>query len=118
MDTHKTVLLAKEYLSQNLDKRVSLADVAKKVNVSQFHFLRMFKKQMGVSPHQFRIQVRIQTAKNLLQKGLPPVEVALETGFNDQSHFTNTFKRYADVTPRNYIKEAKDSDHRFKQNAA
>lgn len=103
MNTHKTILNAKQYLSQNLDTRISLADVAQEVNVSQFHFLRMFKQHMGVSPHQFRIQTRIQAAKILLQKETPLVEVALETGFTDQSHFTNTFKRHAGVTPRKYI---------------
>jgi len=107
MNTHKTVLFAKEYLSQNLDARVSLTDVAEKVKVSQFHFLRMFKLHMGVSPHQYRIQARIQAAKDLLQKEIPLAEVALETGFSDQSHFTNTFKRYAGVTPQKYINTRK-----------
>lgn len=109
MDTQKTILIAKKYLSQDLDIRISLTDVAQKVNVSQFHFLRMFKRYMGVSPHQYRIQTRVQRAKNLLQKEVPLVEVALETGFNDQSHFTNTFKRYAGVTPKKYIKKVKNS---------
>ena len=103
MNKQNRIIFAKEYLSQNLDTRVSLTDVAQKINISQFHFLRMFKSQMGVSPHQFRIKARIQAAKSLLQKEIPLAEIALETGFSDQSHFTNTFKKYAGVTPKKYI---------------
>jgi len=105
MNKKNIILSAKKHLSQNLDTRVSLTDVAKKAKVSQFHFLRMFKKQIGISPHQFRIKIRIKAAKSLLQKEIPLAEVALETGFSDQSHFTNTFKKYTGITPNMYIQK-------------
>ncbi len=122
MNRQNSILFAKNYLSQNLDTHVSMTEVARKVNVSQFHFLRIFKEQMGVSPHQFRIKVRIQAAKDLLQKEIPLAEVALETGFSDQSHFTNTFKKLAGVTPKKYIKNLKIAherdDYELKMGAA
>ncbi len=118
MNAQNTVLYAKQYLSQNLDTRVSLKEIAQKVNVSQFHFLRMFKQHMGVSPHQFRILTRIQAAKSLLQNETPLVEVALETGFTDQSHFTNTFKKYTGVTPKKFINTTKNGVHSVKLSAA
>lgn len=105
MDKQNIILCAKEYLSQNLDARVSLLDVAQKAKLSQYHFIRMFKQQMGDSPHQFRIKIRIQKAKNLLLKEIPLAEVALETGFSDQSHFTNTFKKHTGITPNKYIQK-------------
>lgn len=111
MNKQNSIIVAKQYLSQNLDERISLTDVAGKIKVSQFHLLRMFKQQTGVSPHQFRIGVRISKAKILLRKEMPLVEVALETGFSDQSHFSNTFKRHAGVTPQTYIKRKIDHEN-------
>ncbi len=99
---NEAVNLARDYLSQDLDSGLSLDNLARKVGISRFHFIRLFKKHMGVSPHQFRIQRRIQASKSLIRKGLPLSEVALETGFSDQSHFTNKFRQYTGATPSQY----------------
>jgi len=97
------VYQARQYLSQDLDQGLSLDTVARKVGFSQYHFLRLFKKHTGISPHQFRIQCRIQAAKNLIRQGLPFSAIALETGFSDQSHFTNKFRLYTGITPSQYV---------------
>ncbi len=102
MRENKKVLLAKGYLSKNLDTGISLGTVAKKVGVSRFHFIRLFKQQTGISPHQFRIQCRIQAAKELIHQKIPFAQVALETGFSDQSHFANTFRRSTGSSPGQY----------------
>ncbi len=94
--------LAKDYLSADLDMKLSLDSVAGKIGLSRFHFIRMFKRHTGLSPHQFRIRHRIDAAKILIQKGLPLSEIALETGFSDQSHFTNTFRQSTGLTPSQY----------------
>ncbi len=94
--------LAKDYLSTDLDIKLSLNSVAREIGLSRFHFIRMFKKHTGLSPHQFRIRHRIDAAKILIQKGVPLSEIALETGFSDQSHFTNAFRQNTGLTPIQY----------------
>ncbi len=98
----RAVSLAKEFLSENLDEKVSLEDVAGAVGLSRYHFLRVFKRATGLPPHAFRTQQRIQRARNLMRRGVPFAEVALETGFTDQSHFTNKFRQITGATPRQY----------------
>ena len=100
-----TIDLAKDVLSENLDIGMTLETVARKIGLSRFHFIRQFKKHTGVSPHQFRIQRRIEAAKGLIRSGLPFSEIALETGFSDQSHFTNKFRHYTGATPSQYARQ-------------
>lgn len=62
--------------------------------LSKSTLLRAFTKSKGVTPYSYLQNIRIGEAKKLLEQGLPPVEAALQTGFSDQSHFTNYFNRY------------------------
>ncbi len=94
---------AREFLSEDLDQRVSLEAVAGAVGLSRYHFLRVFKRETGLPPHVFRTIRRIEAAKQLLKKGMPVSMAALETGFTDQSHFSNKFKQFTGATPRQYI---------------
>lgn len=94
---------AKEFLTENLDAKCSLSEVADVVGLSRYHFLRVFKHETGLPPHLFRTQRRIDAAQRLLKDGLPFSQVALATGFSDQSHFTNKFKRFTGATPSQYL---------------
>jgi transcriptional regulator GlxA family with amidase domain len=73
-------------------------------------FIREFKRNIGLAPHHFQIQNRIRQAKHLLTQddNVNITEVALATGFCDQSHFTKCFKRIVGLTPSQYI-EAQNS---------
>jgi AraC-like DNA-binding protein len=93
---------ASEYLSEDLDRKMTLEELSRQTGFSPYHFLRLFKKSTGVAPHHFRTQKRIERAKNLIIEGLSFSEVALATGFSDQSHFSNTFRNYMGCTPRQY----------------
>ncbi len=101
-DSNERIAEAKDLLSEDLDIGITLDVVAKRVGLSRFHFIRQFKRHTGISPHQFRIQRRIEAARALIRTGLPLSEVALETGFVDQSHFTNKFRQYTGATPSQY----------------
>lgn len=98
----RAVELAKEMLAEDIERKLSLDDLAREVGLSRCHFLRVFKGRTGVPPHAFRTQRRIDAARRMLKAGMSFAEVALATGFNDQSHFTNTFKRYTAATPSQY----------------
>lgn len=93
---------AREMLAADLDRKVTLRDMAAGLGVSQYHFLRAFKRQTGVPPHVFRTQRRVELARSLVRRGTPLSEVAQFAGFTDQSHLTNTFKLYTGVTPGQY----------------
>ncbi|WP_338149160.1 helix-turn-helix transcriptional regulator [Citrobacter cronae] len=64
--------------------------------------LRSFSREIGVTPHAYLIQLRVRKARRLLATGKSPVEVALLTGFADQSHLTRAFVRQFGVTPGRY----------------
>ncbi|MBD2020376.1 helix-turn-helix transcriptional regulator [Leptolyngbya sp. FACHB-36] len=90
-----------EYIQCYLDQDIKLVDLAELVGMSQYHFCRLFKQSMGVAPHQFVLQQRIERAKELLQqKELAIADVALLSGFKNQSHFTTLFRKFTAVTPR------------------
>ncbi|WP_300668327.1 AraC family transcriptional regulator [Desulfoluna sp.] len=97
------VCRAKECLSEELSRKISLDEVAGAVGLSRYHFLRVFKKATGIAPHAFRTQRRIDLSQKLLRQGMAFSQVALETGFSDQSHFTKRFKQFTGATPRQYL---------------
>ncbi len=81
---------------------LSIEDLAGKVYISKYHFVREFKKSIGLTPHRFQLQNRIRKAKLLLEEGMSITEVAVTTGFYDQSHFVKCFKQMVGVTPTQY----------------
>ncbi|MCP3922883.1 MAG: AraC family transcriptional regulator [Desulfobacterales bacterium] len=94
---------AKSFLSEELDLKMPLTDVADVAGFSKYHFLRVFKKNTGISPHAFRTQQRIEYAKKLIKQGIAFSQVALETGFTDQSHFTKKFRQFTAASPGQYL---------------
>jgi AraC-like DNA-binding protein len=71
--------------------------------------LRSFTRQKGISPYSYLETIRIGKAKKLLEQGIPPIEVALQTGFTDQSHFSNFFKKFIGLTPKQYMNIFKEA---------
>jgi len=72
-------------------------------HLSTYHLTRVFKKSTGVSPHQYVVQVRVNSARSLLTAGAGNrslAEIAAAVGFADQSHLTRHFKRVLGVTPK------------------
>jgi AraC family transcriptional regulator len=93
-----------EYIQTHLEQDVKLVDLAAIAQLSVYHFLRLFKQCMGITPHQYILQCRIERAKHLLQHSeLSIAEIAVRVGFCDQSHFTRCFKRMVGVTPKQLL---------------
>ncbi|GAB7021665.1 helix-turn-helix domain-containing protein [Salidesulfovibrio brasiliensis] len=99
----RAVKRAREYLHENLSGEVTLEQLAGVAGLSRYHLLRVFRDVLGLPPHGYHMQLRIEHAKRLLREGCRFSEVALESGFSDQSHFSNTFRRYTGATPSQYI---------------
>lgn len=81
---------------------LTLIDLAEKAGLSRYHFLRAFRREVGVTPHAYLTGRRIAAAKPLLAGDAPLSEVALACGFYDQSHFSRAFKGSTGVTPGQY----------------
>jgi AraC-like DNA-binding protein len=98
----RSVRIAQELLASDLDRRMALDEISRQSGLSPYHLLRVFKRQTGVSPHSFRTQRRIEAAKSMLKGGGEFADVALATGFYDQSHFCKKFKEFIGATPGQY----------------
>lgn len=93
-----------DYLKANYCKAVTLDGLSAMAGLSKYHFLRSFTREKGISPYSYLVTLRIGGAKKLLENGVPPLEAAMQTGFSDQSHFTNFFKRFIGLTPKQYMR--------------
>ena len=90
-----------EFIRENLENDLSLAELAAVAELSQFHFLRVFRHSMGMTPQQYLMRRRVERAKELLATSdLPLVEIGFQTGFKNQSHFTTLFRKFTAVTPK------------------
>jgi AraC family transcriptional regulator len=90
-------------IEQRLAEPLQVADLAREVHMSPFHFARMFKHTTGQPPHVYLTAARMDRARELLaETRLPLAEVALRTGFQTQAHFTGVFHEKVGMTPRQY----------------
>ncbi|MEO0768682.1 MAG: AraC family transcriptional regulator [Cyanobacteria bacterium J06649_4] len=99
------VMRACDYLRTHYCKDISLEDVSTIAGLSRFHFCRLFRKEMGISVSTYQMQLRVSQAKKLIINGTALSEVAIATGFYDQSHFGKHFKRYVGTTPARYVSQ-------------
>jgi AraC-like DNA-binding protein len=98
------ILSAKDYLLDHLFEEVPLERLASLAGLSKYHFLRMFRLRFGLPPHAYQLQQRIFHAKTLLQ-ALPPIVVAQQCGFADQSHFHRVFRALVGSAPGTYAQQ-------------
>jgi AraC-like DNA-binding protein len=99
---------ARELLSEYSENQRSVKSIAQEIAVSPFHFIRQFEAIFGVTPHQFRIQNRLEEAKLLLAKGEYSVtEVCMEVGFSSLGSFSDLFTRRVGSSPRAYQRQAR-----------
>ena len=92
------------FIEENYAQNISLHDLSVIAKWDKYYLLRAFTRQKGISPYAYLEAIRIGKAKKLLEHGVLPVEVALQTGFADQSHFSNFFKKFIGLTPKQYMK--------------
>jgi AraC family transcriptional regulator len=92
-------------LEQSATEELRLTDLARSAGLSPFHFLRVFKREMGVTPYRYLMQARIRHAVRLLRDtALPVTEIAFDVGFGDLSNFINVFRRELGCSPSRFRK--------------
>lgn len=91
-----------EFIETRFAERIYLDQICRHAGLSKSALLRAFTKEKGVTPYRYLEAVHINEAKKLLAKGVPPSEAAIQTGFSDQSHFTNYFSRFIGLAPGVY----------------
>ncbi len=100
----RIVHLALEYIRERVSDNITLGEIATHAGLSQYHFLRIFKNTTGLPPHAYLVQMRIDLAKDIIEKGASLAESAVKSGFSDQSHMTRWFKAVHGLTPGQYQK--------------
>jgi AraC-like DNA-binding protein len=89
-----------EYIHSNLGQNISLEALAEMAGLSTHHFARAFKQTVGMPPHGYVLQRRIEHAQQMLRNtDLPMSEIALSAGFSDQSHLARHFRRITGMSP-------------------
>jgi AraC-like DNA-binding protein len=107
------------WIEAHSSEPVDLEAAARQAGLSAFHFLRVFSRALGVTPHQYLVHSRLRRAATLLcEKDIPVTEVALEVGFGDLSNFVRTFRRAAGVSPRAFRRAAKGERKIFQERLA
>lgn len=90
-----------EFMHDNCDRELTLAEIATAACLSEFHFARLFKKITGTTPHAHLAVLRIEKARRLLaETDLSISEVGARVGYTSQSHFTRVFRATTSLTPR------------------
>lgn len=92
------------YISNNFFNPLINDDISKSVNLSKFHFQRLFKEEVGLTPQKYIEWVRIEYAKHLIKifPELKKSEIAYECGFNSPTSFNRAFKRQTNINPGEY----------------
>ncbi|WP_462384704.1 helix-turn-helix domain-containing protein [Intestinibacillus massiliensis] len=91
------------YINAHFAEDLTLERIASRVNLSPFHFARLFKKNTNSTPHEFVLNTRIKHAKQMLLESAHSIEyIASECGFNSPSHFIRAFKKETQLTPKQF----------------
>ena len=88
-----------DYVRSSIHTVISLEGLASTIHLSIFHFSRLFKNTLGVSPYQFVLQLKIEYAKRLIKQKQPIGDIAYKLGFTDSAHFCNAFKKITGQSP-------------------
>lgn len=101
-ECRKEIEKACEFMQQHFSERIYLDQICCYAGLSKSTLLRAFTKSKGVTPYRYLEIIRINKSKELLERGVQPVEAAMQTGFSDQSHFSNYFNRFIGLAPGVY----------------
>lgn len=91
---HGVVQRACAIMRRDYEKKLSVETLARQAGASRAGLLRLFARELQISPHQYLVQVRLEAARRLMRQGVPLAQAALGAGFADQSHLSRCFMRH------------------------
>lgn len=97
------------FMNERYAEHITLEQLCKCSGLTKSTLLRSFTKAKGVTPYRYLQAVRIGKARELLEQGAKPADAALQTGFSDQSHFTNFFGTFIGLPPTAYKRIFQDN---------
>lgn len=99
------LIKAKNFMDENCCENIDLERISNSSLLSKFHFIRLFKKCYGKTPHQYLTEQRIQAAKQLLQADHSVAETCYQVGFDSTTSFAAIFKKYVGSSPSTFQKK-------------
>ena len=104
-DKHfRSIERAVQHMNRYCDQNLKLEDYAGMCHMSKYHFLRVFKSVTGITPLEYRNNIRIDHAKELLKSGIYSVsEISESLGYSSLAYFSTTFKKVTGISPSEYI---------------
>jgi AraC family transcriptional regulator len=104
------------WMEENSHEPLDLERAASEVGLSSFHFLRLFGRVLGVTPHQYLVRSRLRRAARLLIDDTRSItQIAFDVGFGDLSNFVRTFHRAAGISPRGFRRAARGERKIFQE---
>lgn len=104
-ELYKKIESAKQHIDEGFRSDLDMESLARKCCISEYHFFRMFKKIMEISPYQYLLQRRLKYAEEEIQSDKKNIsEIALDAGFSDLFTFSKSFKKNYGISPRAYHK--------------
>lgn len=100
---YKRVVQAKLFIDSHYAEAIDLDNISEEAYFSKFHFIRIFRRIYGKTPHQYLTTVRIENAMQLFMMNTPVTEACLAVGFESMSSFSGLFKRLVGVSPSAYL---------------
>lgn len=98
-DLSEYIALAVSFIENSNIPVLSVQDISELINMSKYHFIRMFKNKVGITPYQFILNNKIKKIRQGILSKQSLSDLALDLGFSDQSHLCNTFKKYVGISP-------------------
>jgi AraC-like DNA-binding protein len=99
---YRRIVQGKLFIDTHFSEAINLETISEEAFLSKFHFIRLFKKAYGKTPHQYLTGVRIEHAKQLLRGNMLIAEVCVAVGFDSIGSFTTLFKKLTGTTPSAY----------------
>lgn len=94
------------YMQSNFKRKISVDQLSARVNLSKYHFIRLFQQYTGYSPYAWLINYRINQGKTLLRSGSDDIKsIAISCGFSDSNHFIRSFRQATGISPSRYRRE-------------
>ncbi len=102
-DLCRQVLKGKDFIDFHYTEPLTVEQIALVAGMSEYHFFRLFKQMVGLSPYQYILSRRLKSASQLLKSDHSVSDAAISTGFSDIFSFSKTFKKHFGVSPTKYI---------------